>query len=136
MESSLMNLKILLPYKIFSENNRVKRIVAETNQGSYGFLPQRLDCVASLVPGIFEYETETQGIVYLAIDEGILIKTGSDVLISVRNAIGSTDLGKLNEAVEKEFLSLDETEKNARIVMDKMSSSLIHNLEKFLKELK
>lgn len=129
-----MNLKILLPYKIFSENNRVKRIVAETNDGSYGFLPQRLDCVASLIPGVFEYETETQGIVYLAIDEGILIKTGRDVLVSVHNAIGGSDLGKLHEAVEKEFVNLDEKEKNARTVMDKISGSLIHNLEKFLKE--
>jgi len=134
MESSLMNLKILLPYKIFSENDNVKRIVAETNQGSYGFLPQRLDCVASLIPGIFEYETETQGIIYLAIDEGVLIKTGRDVLVSVRNAIGGTDLGKLHEAVEKEFLSLDEKEKNVNTVMKKMSSSLIQSLEKFLKE--
>jgi len=129
-----MNLKILLPYKIFSENDNVKRIVAETNQGSYGFLPQRLDCVASLIPGIFEYETETQGIIYLAIDEGVLIKTGRDVLVSVRNAIGGTDLGKLHEAVEKEFLSLDEKEKNVNTVMKKMSSSLIQSLEKFLKE--
>jgi F-type H+-transporting ATPase subunit epsilon len=134
MESSLMNLKILLPYKIFSETNQVKRIVAETNRGSYGFLPQRLDCVASLIPGIFEYETESQGIIYLAIDEGVLIKTGHDVLVSVRNAIGGIDLGKLHEAVEKEFLSLDEQEKNVSTVMKKMSSSLIHSLEKFLKE--
>jgi F-type H+-transporting ATPase subunit epsilon len=134
METSLMNLKILLPYKIFSENKQVKRIVAETKGGSYGFLPQRLDCVAALVPGIFEYETETHGIVYLAVDEGILIKTGRDVLVSVRNAMGGTDLGKLHEAIEKEFLNLDEREKNARKVMEKMSNSLIHGLEKFLKE--
>jgi F-type H+-transporting ATPase subunit epsilon len=134
MESSLMNLKILLPFKVFSENKQVKRIVAETNGGSYGFLPQRLDCVASLIPGILEYETETQGTVYLAIDEGILIKTGTDVMVSVRNAIGDTDLGKLHEAVEKEFLYLDERGKNVSTVMVKMSNSLILSLEKFLRE--
>lgn len=134
MEPLLMNLKILLPHKIFSESKQVKRIVAETNGGSYGFLPQRLDCVASLVPGIFEYETEDLGIVYLAVDEGILVKTGMEVLVSVRNAIGGTDLGKLHEAVEKEFLSLNELEKNVSTVMTKMSNSLIIGLEKFLKE--
>ncbi|HNW98423.1 MAG TPA: F0F1 ATP synthase subunit epsilon [Bacteroidales bacterium] len=134
MEPSLMKLKILLPYKVFSENTQVRRIVAETKNGSYGFLPQRLDCVAALVPGIFEYETETQGVVYIAIDEGILIKTGNDVLVSVRNAIGGTDLGKLHELVEKEFLYVDEKEKNINKVMEKMSNSLINSLKKFLKE--
>jgi F-type H+-transporting ATPase subunit epsilon len=121
----------LLPFQIFSEEERVKRIVAETSAGSYGFLPERLDCVAALVPGIFEYETETKGIVYLAVDEGIMIKSGKDVLVSVRNAFGGTDLGKLHELIEKEILNLDERERNARTVMVKMSNSLIHGLEKF-----
>ena len=46
----------------------------------------------------------------MAVDEGVLIKTGPDVLVSVRRAIGGTDLGQLREAVEREFLTLDEHE--------------------------
>ncbi len=57
MEEQFMHLKILLPSRIFSEVKNVKRIVAETGEGHYGFLPQRLDCVAELEPGIFSYET-------------------------------------------------------------------------------
>jgi len=41
-------------------------------------------------------------------NEGVLVKTGLDVLVSVRRAIGGTDLGQLHAAVEKEFLTLDE----------------------------
>lgn len=129
IESSLMNLKILLPFKVFSIRKNVRRIVAETSVGSFGLLPQRLDCVAALVPGIFEYETEEQGIVYLAIDEGVLVKAGPDVLVSVRNAVGDADLGKLRESVEKEFINLDEREKNVRQVMAKLESSFIQSLE-------
>ncbi len=129
-----MNLKILLPFKIFAEAKSVTRIIAETNNGSYGFLPQRLDCVAALVPGIFTYETEKHGIHYLAVDEGILIKAGTEVLVSVRNAIGGVDLGKLHESVQKEFLNLDEDEKNSRSVMAKLESGFIHSLEKFHRE--
>lgn len=128
-----MNLKILLPFEIFLEKKDVKRIVAETSVGSFGMLPQRLDCVAALVPGIFEYET-TQGIVYVAVDEGIMIKAGTEVMVSVRNAHGGTDLGKLHESIEKEFLNLDESEKNVHQVMEKLGSTLIQNLEKFQKE--
>ena len=133
MEQNLMQLKILLPFEIFLEKKEVKRIVAETNAGSFGMLPQRLDCVAALVPGIFEYET-AQGIVYVAVDEGIMIKAGTEVMVSVRNAHGGTDLGKLHESIEKEFVNLDENEKNVRYVMEKLGSTLIQHLEKFQKE--
>ena len=129
-----MNLKILLPFRIFAEIKNVKRIVLETSEGSYGLLPHRLDCVAALVPGIFTYETEADGVHYLAVDEGILVKAGMDVLASVRNAIGGADLGKLRESVEKEFVALDEKGKNVRSVMAKMESGLIYRLEKFRKE--
>jgi F-type H+-transporting ATPase subunit epsilon len=99
-----MNLKILLPFHIFAEKLGVSRIVAETDEGSFGLLPHRLDCVAALAPGILIFETEAEGEVYVAVDQGVLIKAGPDVLISVRNAIAGTDLGQLREAIEREFL--------------------------------
>jgi F-type H+-transporting ATPase subunit epsilon len=134
METTAMNLKIMLPFKIFTETKNVVRIVAETNSGSYGFLPQRLDCIAVLVPGIFIYETEKEELQYIAVDRGILIKTGSEVFVSVRNAIGGVDLGKLHDAVKKEFLNLDEDERKTRTVMAKLESGFIHSLEKFHKD--
>ena len=129
-----MELKILLPFRVFAEIKNVSRIVFDTSEGSYGLLPQRLDCVAALVPGIFTYETEPGGIHYLAIDQGVLVKANTQVLVSVRNAIGGADLGKLHELVEKEFIELDESEKNVRSVMAKMESGFIYSLEKFRKE--
>lgn len=129
-----MNLKIILPFKVFSDTTNVKQIVAETNEGSFGLLPQRLDCVAALVPGIFTYETEADGVQYVAVDEGVLVKAGAQVMVSVRNAIGGVDLGKLHETVEKEFLELDESEKSANQVMTKLETSFMQSLEKFRKE--
>jgi len=126
-----MNLKILLPFGIFAEKTGVRRIVAETREGSFGLLPHRLDCVAALVPGILIYEDNAEGESYVAIDEGVLIKTGLDVLISVRNAIGGTDLGQLREAVEREFLNLNEREQDVRSVMTKMESGFISRLVEF-----
>jgi F-type H+-transporting ATPase subunit epsilon len=126
-----MNLKILLPFQIFAEKKGVLRIVAETRQGSYGLLPHRLDCVAALEPGIFIYETEAEGEVYVAVDEGILIKAGREVLVSVRNAIAGTDLSQLREAVEKEFLTLDKNEQKTRQVMAKLESGLVRRLVEF-----
>lgn len=131
MQPARMNLKILLPFKIFAEKTGVVRIVAETRAGSFGLLPHRLDCVAALAPGILVFETEAGGEVCLAVDEGVLVKTGADVLVSVRNAIGGTDLGKLRAAVEQEFLNLDEQEKSVRSVLAKLESGFIHRFAAF-----
>ena len=125
-----MNLKILLPFKVFAEIKNVKRIVVETSAGSYGLLPQRLDFTASIVPGILTYETTSEGVKYVALDQGIIIKAGTDVLVSVRNAIGDAPLGKLRSMVEKEMMELDEKEINTRSVMAKLESGFIRNIQK------
>jgi F-type H+-transporting ATPase subunit epsilon len=123
-----MHLKILLPFRVFEDIQNVKRIVMETSEGSFGLLPQRLDCVAALVPGIFTYETESEQ--YIAIDEGVMVKAGEEVMVSVRNAIRGSSLEDLNQSVEKEFKRLDESEKEIRSSMVKMESGFIMSLEK------
>jgi len=131
VQPAFMNLKVLLPFQIFAEKTGVVRIVAETHEGSFGLLPHRRDCVAALAPGILIYETKAAGEVYVAVDEGVLVKTGLDVLVSVRNAIGGTDLGQLRASVEREFLNLNEREQSVRSVMVKMESGFIRRLAEF-----
>ncbi len=106
----------------------MKRIVAQSLRGSFGLLPQRLDCAAVLAPGILTYETEADGEVYLAVDQGVLVKAGMDVLVSVRNAIGGTDLDQLHVAVKREFVNVDEQEKSVRAVLARMESGFIRRL--------
>jgi F-type H+-transporting ATPase subunit epsilon len=131
MAATLMNLKVLLPFQIFAEKTGVSRIVAETHEGSFGLLPHRLDCAAALAPGILIYETKAEGEAYVAVDEGVLVKTGSDVLVSVRNAIAGTNLGQLREAVQREFIRLDEQEKSVRSVLAKMEGDLMRRMATF-----
>ena len=126
-----MHLKILLPSQVFGDMNNVTRIVAEGRGGSFGLLPHRLDCVAALAPGILTYATETAGDVYIAVDEGVLVKTGDDVVVSVRRAIGSADLGQLRQAVEKEFIVQTDREKTIRTVVAKLESGLIRRFAEF-----
>jgi F-type H+-transporting ATPase subunit epsilon len=126
-----MHLKALLPFQVFADRIDVSRIVAETREGSFGLLPHRLDCVAALVPGILIYQTESEGEVLVAVDEGVLVKTGPDVLVSVRRAIGGTDLGQLRDAVEKEFLALDEHEQSVRRVVAKLETGFLRRFATF-----
>ena len=126
MPATLMNLRVLLPFEVFVEKTDVKRIVAETPYGSFGLLPHRLDCVAALAPGILTYETVAEGEVYVAVDDGALVKTGMDVVVSVRRALSGTDLRQLRASIEKEFMTLDERERTARSVMAKLEAGFLH----------
>lgn len=131
MQPTLMTLKILLPFRIFAEEKAVTRIVAETRQGAFGILPHRLDCVAALEPGILTYENNGEDERYVALDEGVLVKSGQNVMVSVRNAIAGTDLHQLREAVEREFLTLDEQEQSLRSVMAKLESNFVRRFAEF-----
>jgi len=126
-----MNLKVLLPFQVFAEETGVTHIVAETRDGSFGLLPRRLDCVAALVPGILIYESQSAGEVCVAIDEGVLVKTGAEVLVSVRRAIGGADLDQLRDAVAQEFLTLDEYERSVRSVMAMLETGFLRRLSRF-----
>lgn len=128
MRPAAIHLKILLPYKVFADRQDISRIVAVSPEGSFGLLPRRLDCVVPLSAGILVYQTAAEDEVYIAVDEGVLVKTASRVLVSVRNAIGGKGLDKLREAVEEEFLQLDEQQQKLRSVLAKMETGFIRRL--------
>jgi F-type H+-transporting ATPase subunit epsilon len=120
-----MTLRVLLPFEIFADETGVSRVVVETPQGSFGLLPQRLDCVAALVPGILIFETEARGEVFLAVDKGVLVKTGQDVLVSVRRALRGKALAGLRDDVEREFLTLDAQEEEMRTAMARLETGFL-----------
>ncbi len=128
MSEAHMHLKILLPFRIFAEHDGVARIVAETADGFFGILPRRLDGTAALVPGILVFETDGDGEQIVAVDEGVLVKTGRDVMVSVRNAVRGEDLDRLRETVEREFVNLGERERDVRSVLAKLETSFVRRM--------
>jgi F-type H+-transporting ATPase subunit epsilon len=84
--------------------------------------------VAAITPGILTYEVAAEGEVYVATDEGVLVKTGLDVLVSVRRAHGGTNLAHLRQEVEEELTRRDGREKSVRSVMAKLEAGLLRRL--------
>jgi F-type H+-transporting ATPase subunit epsilon len=119
-----MNLKILLPAEIFL-NEEVTKVVAEAENGFFCLMSQHVDFTASLVPGIFSYSTDSGEEAYLAVDIGTLVKKGSDILVSTRNAFRSPELGHLKEVVVAQFREIDEREKRARTAAAKLEVDLL-----------
>ena len=115
-----MRLSVFLPMKILIDQE-VTKVVAEAENGSFGILPKHIDFVAALAPGIFSFESgEVEE--FMAIDEGILVKCASDVLVSTRNAVRSKDLGELKRTVEEEFGVLNERERKTRSILAKLEA--------------
>ncbi|OHB73294.1 MAG: F0F1 ATP synthase subunit epsilon [Planctomycetes bacterium RBG_16_41_13] len=118
-----MRLKVLLPTEIFI-NEEVEKVVAEADNGYFCLLPRHVDFVSALVPGLLIYEQEGRE-VFLAVDEGILVKCGAEVLVSTRNAVRGPDLGRLKETVENKFRSVDERKKIAHSAVAKLEINFV-----------
>jgi F-type H+-transporting ATPase subunit epsilon len=119
-----MLLRILLPAEVMMEQE-VKKIVAEAENGSFCLMPNHIDFVATLAPGIFSYELAKGGQELLAMDVGTLVKKGSNVLVSTRNAVKAEELGNLKQVVVDQYDKLDEREKLVRSAAAKLEASLI-----------
>ncbi len=119
-----MHLKVLVPTEVFVDTKTTK-IVAEAENGSFCLLPHHIDFVAALVPGILSYTLENKEEVFLAINEGILVKRGNDVFVSTLQAVQDKDLETLQTTVTKKFRILDEREKLIRSALAKFEATII-----------
>ncbi len=113
-----MRLKVLLPTRVLIDQD-VTKVIAEAENGSFCILPRHIDFVAALVPGILSFKSNRED-EFLAVDEGILVKRGNEVMVSTRKAVRGKNLGTLKQTVEEEFRILDEREKKTRSILAKL----------------
>lgn len=125
----LMQLHVLLPFKVLGDYDAIESLVLETAAGAFGLLPHRRDCVAALEPGILTFTAQGQPPGYMAIDEGIMVKKGQQVRVSVRNAHTDVDLETLKQTVQTVFLSLTEQEREVRAVLARLESGFMRGFK-------
>lgn len=119
-----MRLKVLLPTEVLVDEE-VSKVTAEAANGSFCLLPKHVDFVAALVPGLLSYETANGREVFVAADEGVLVKQGTTVMVSVRRGVAGGELGSLHRAVQERFLRQDEHEREVRSVMAKIEAGFV-----------
>jgi F-type H+-transporting ATPase subunit epsilon len=125
-EPTTLTLRVLLPEKVVLERE-VQKVVAEGENGSFGLLPRHVDYVEPLVPGILSFvPADGEDERFAAVDEGVLVKCGSEVLVSVRNAVVGPELGRLEETVRSRFERVDEREQAMRTALAKLESEVVH----------
>ena len=119
-----MKLKVLLPINVFLEEE-VRKVVAEAPNGSFCLLPRHVDFVTALVPGLLSYETNQGEELFVAVNEGILVKYRQEVLVSTSNATLGRELGTFKQTVEDEFEVLNDREKTARSAMARIEAGFV-----------
>lgn len=128
-----IHLRILLPTEILVETAATK-VIAEAENGFFCLLPRHIDFVAALVPGVLFFYTDEGKENYVAIDQGILVKSGSDVNVSVFNAILGADLEQLHQLVHQKYIKLDEHERLARTALARLEAGTIRRFIEWQEE--
>ena len=123
-----MRLRILLPTKIILADEAVVKVTADGVHGNFAILPRHVDVLAALIPGLLSFQRVGGGERFAAVDGGLLVKHGSDVLVPTRRAVIGDDLEKLRSTLEREFLSEDERERHARSAMARLEADFIRRL--------
>jgi F-type H+-transporting ATPase subunit epsilon len=119
-----MWLDVLTPTKILI-SEEVHKVIAEAQDGSFALLPRHIDFAAALVPGLLSYVNEAGQEVFLAVDEGILVKQGAKVRVSTRQAVKGEQLETLIRTVQQQFMHLDEREKQMRSSLARLEADFV-----------
>ena len=119
-----MRLKVLLPSQVLIDEE-VTKVIAEAENGAFCLLPRHVDFLSALVPGLLSFVSPQGAEAFLAVDEGILIKCGPEVVVSTRNAVSGPDLGILEQTIADRFRHLDDLEKTARSAFAKLEANFI-----------
>ncbi len=121
-----MKLKLLIPTRVVVDQE-VTKVVAEGEHGSFCLLPQHVDFLAALVPGLLAFVDEAGNEHFAAVDEGVLVKRGDEVLVSTRQATRGTELAELRNKVRAEFAALDDRERVAQAATAKLEANFLRS---------
>jgi F-type H+-transporting ATPase subunit epsilon len=100
---------------------------AEGAVGSFTLLPNHIDYVTALRPGIVTYEGRA-GEHYVATDLGVLVKEGPVVRIACRHAVVGEGLEQLEEIVQERFLELEDRERAVRAAFARLEAEFVRRM--------
>lgn len=121
-----MKLKIMLPTHVLLDQT-VNKVIAEAVNGSFCIKLRHVDFVSALTPGLLVF-TDIEGEeTFVAVDEGILVKCGEEVLVSTRHAVEGDDLSTLKKLVNDDFQKLDEHERLARTALSRLEAGMVRH---------
>ena len=120
-----MRLRLSDPTHVLIDQD-VLKINAESEDGCFCLLPRHADFVSSLVPGLLSFTRHDAEEVFLAVDEGLLVKQGDCVFVSTRQAIQGGELHELRQRLHEEFKTLDEQQRAYQSAAASLEANFLH----------
>lgn len=124
--STLMQLELCRPTGVLWRRS-VSKILAPGLHGSFCILPKHADAVAVIKPGIVSYVSEGKTR-YVAVDEGVLTKQGSRLILATLRALEGTHLETLAEELSTLLKSQTEDERRTRSTLAGLESKITRGL--------
>jgi len=126
----MMRLRVLLPEEILLDVE-ARKITAEAENGSFGLLPRHVDFATALAPGILTFVGADGREEFIAVDDGILLKRGSLVQVSTRNAVVGEELGELKRMIDDRLKNITDLERKSRDALNKLEADLVRRFMEF-----
>ena len=104
------------------------RLFGVAENGAFGILPNHIDFVTALVPSVLTLTTPEGEELVFGIDEGLLVKKGHGVEVSVRRGVRGGDLETLRDTVRDTFVEIDEEERVARSALSRLEADMVRRL--------
>lgn len=122
-----MKLTVRLPARLLLDEEPVARVRVECENGALTLRPRHLDVVTTLAPGILAWDTVDGRERFAAVDRGILVKCGDEVMVAVRDGVPGGDLESLERTVREHLLNRDEREKHALAALARLEGRLVRS---------
>lgn len=122
-----MRLLLSVPSGVLVDAPALK-VAAESDFGSFTLLPRHADCALLLLPGLLSYVAEDGAEVFVAVDEGVLVKTGADVRVACQRAVVAGDLERAEAALEERLRKQDEHTRRARAALSRLEADVLRRM--------
>lgn len=119
-----MSVTVLLPTRTLFEG-QAKRMTAVAPNGSFGIWPNHVDFVTAIVPSVLTLCLTNGAEEIFGLDEGLLVKKGPAVTVSIRRGVRGDNLDTLHQTVETNFIQMDEDERQARSALSRLEADMV-----------
>lgn len=129
----ILNLKIYTPDKLVL-NETILKLSVDGKEGNFSIMPKHIDYISSFSDGIISYTDTNNAVNFLAVNQGVLVKTGRNIEISTFHVALGTDLKDLKNKVKELALKSEEiveTDKKINISLKKMEYTMLQRIMKF-----
>ena len=123
-----MQFVLVTPQGIVLQEN-IRKITIETLDGYHTLLPRHVDFVSALTAGIITFLPQNDSEKYAACHQGIVVKKGDKITLSVQNAVLGETLSELQELIKTEFKQNEEQRKQLNTAMARLELGLMRGFQ-------